>query len=256
MKKLRVGDRRFYQFDNLLDEGVLHFSSTKGGWAGDGRSRFTGDAKEEYVKHRETLAVSFGLNPKQLVFPRQTHSDRVAIVHGPIDAEDIPDTDAVITNQPGVCICVQSADCVPLLIFDPEQQVVAAVHAGWRGTVRGIAAKTVGMMQEHFASNPQSLRVGIGPSISNTLYEVGEDVIHQVQNCLPQHEECLFPTSNPGKAFLDLWQANKILLTGCGVLPENIEVAGLCTYSGLDNFYSARRDGAATGRMVSGIMLI
>lgn len=255
MKKLAVGNKYFYQFDNLAGNGLLHFTSTKAGWGGDGKCRFTGDTTEVFDAHRQELAESWGLQPGQFVFPRQTHSNHVTIVQGQTRSIEIADTDALITDTHGLCICVQTADCVPVLIYDPVQRVVAAVHAGWRGTIGRIAAKTVLKMQEEFQCDPHNLVVGIGPSISGTNYEVSSNVIEAVQESFSDYPELLTPNGKEGKALLDLWKANQVLLTGSGVPAENIEIMGLCSFREKSDFFSARRDGVQTGRMVSGIML-
>lgn len=256
MKAFTTGNKYFYQFERFPKEGLLHFSSTKAGWSGDGRCRFTGDTAEVYAGYRRELADSFGLKQAQFVFPRQTHSNKVIVVQKPTGALDVEDTDALVTNEAGVCICVQTADCVPVLVYDPVRKVVAAVHAGWRGTVGKIVEKTVLKMQDVFHSDPADLLAGIGPSISISNYEVGEEVIQVVQEKFPKHEQLLIPSGNEGKACFDLWKANEALLVDAGLLPQNIEIMNLCSYGEDGKFFSARRDGLHTGRMVSGIMIV
>jgi len=117
----------------------------------------------------------------KFVFPRQTHSDHVAIVDSANQAESIADTDAVITNEPGLFVCVQTADCVPILLYDPQKKVVAAIHAGWKGTVSKIAQKAICKMTEQYGSNPADIVAGIGPSIHMHAYEVGPEVVDQVK---------------------------------------------------------------------------
>jgi YfiH family protein len=151
---------------------------------------------------------------------------------------------------------VQTADCVPILLFDPEKKVVAAVHAGWRGTVSKILAKTVGQMVEKFDCQPSDIVAGIGPSIHMHAYEVGAEVVEAVQDNFGNSTALLKPSLTEGKAFFDLWEANKTILIESGIPEENIEVMGLCSFEHADLFYSARRDGIDTGRMVSGIRLL
>ncbi|WP_159517523.1 peptidoglycan editing factor PgeF [Sunxiuqinia indica] len=234
--------------------GLVHFTSTRTGWGGDGKSRFTGDEPKVYQSFREELALGLKILPSQLVFPRQVHGSKIEVVTEPAP-EGIADTDALVTNQPNLCICVQSADCVPVLLFDPVQRVIAAVHAGWRGTVAQVVSKTVHTMQLYFDSAPEDILAGIGPSIHLHAYEVGEDVIQAVRESLDNHRQLLKPSIEEGKAYFDLWGANKSLLLAAGVLDENIEIMGFCSFSHEQLFYSARRDGTDTGRMVSGLML-
>lgn len=255
MKKLSAGNNVFYQFDLLPRDVVFHFTSTKASWGGDGKCRFTGDIPEIFAGYRRELAESSGLNEAQFVFPRQTHSDHIAIVETTAREYDIPDTDALVTNVRGLCICIQTADCVPVLLFDPEHRVVAAIHAGWRGTVGKIVTKTIELMQERFQIKAKNLIAGIGPSISAPNYEVSADVIQRFNNEFELVETLFQPSGKPGHAYLDLWEANRVLLLECGVPESQIEIAGLCSFAEASQFFSARRDGAATGRMVTGIML-
>jgi hypothetical protein len=254
MKKLKLREKLFYQFDQFQQPKLFHFTSTKKCWGSDRKSRFTGDAVETYLPFRKELANALDLDLPQLVFPLQNHGTQVQIIQEPTNSPDISETDALITSQPGICICVQTADCVPILLYDPIKAVVAAVHAGWRGTVSQILVKTIQTMQANFNTNPSDILIGIGPSISQDNYEVGADVIAQVKGQFVNHSD-LLKTSKQGKAKLDLWEANKTLALKADVLESQIEIMGLCSYQEQSLFYSARRDGADTGRMVSGIML-
>jgi len=255
MEVLDIGQKSFLKFKNLTHRNVFHFTTTKPGWGKNGQSRFTGDEKESYQSYREELAKALGVSRQQLIFPRQVHGDRIVVLDCPADHPEVTGTDALITNQRGICICVQTADCVPILLYDPQQQVVAAVHAGWRGTVSKIIAKTIHSMQLRFDCEPENLIAGIGPSIHYHVYEVGQDVIVQVRENFPNSRELLRPSARDGKAFFDLWAANKNTMIDSGLKEENIEIMGLCSWSHEQLFYSARRDGAATGRMATGIML-
>lgn len=255
MEVLDIGQKSFLKFKNLTHLGVFHFTTTKQGWGENRQSRFTGDEEESYQSCREELARTLGICQHHLIFPRQVHSDRIAVIDHPVKSSEITGTDALVTNQRGLCICVQTADCVPILIYDPRQQVVAAVHAGWRGTMSKIVAKTIHCMQLQFDSEPDDLVCGIGPSIHHHVYEVGQDVIIQVRENFPNFRELLRPSVHEGKAFLDLWAANKTLMNQSGVKEKNIEIMGICSWSHESLFYSARRDGADTGRMATGIML-
>jgi hypothetical protein len=180
----------------------------------------------------------------------------VAIASSAIKASAIADTDALITNEPGLFVCVQTADCVPILLFDPIHKVVASIHAGWRGTVSKIALKTILKMTAQFGSDPKDIVAGIGPSIHVHAYEVGPEVINAVQENFVNSLAILKPSLTPGKVYFDLWEANKMILEESGIPEENIELMGLCSFEHSDLFYSARRDGVDTGRMVSAISLV
>lgn len=236
-------------------KNITHFITTREGWVSGSKPRFTGDSENEYAAFRKELAHSGEWNASKFIFPRQTHSDHVAVISPETPETTIPDTDALITDEPGVFICVQTADCVPVLLYDPQKKVVAAVHAGWRGTISKIVQKTVAEMTSKYGCNPDDLVAGIGPSIHIHAFEVGPEVAKSVVDEFCNSSALLKPSLKAGHAYFDLWEANKTLLLEAGLQEENIEVMGLCSYEHADLFYSARRDGADTGRMVSAIRL-
>ncbi|PTN10607.1 peptidoglycan editing factor PgeF [Mangrovibacterium marinum] len=256
MKAIRTNNKLLYQFDSFSPAETLHFTTTKAGWSGSGNSRFTANPESDHDQYRCELAASLSLKKEQLVFPQQTHSDHLKVVTEPANGNEIADTDALITNIPGLCICVQTADCVPILIYDPVNKVAAAIHAGWRGTVAHIARKTLQIMGERFQCKPENMLAGIGPSISAAHYQVGPEVVEAVRSSFSRHDELLSPENKAGKAHLDLWKTNQLLLEDCGIPASQIELMSLCSFHHSANFYSARRDGAATGRMATGIMIL
>lgn len=184
-----------------------------------------------------------GLRLEELALPRQTHSDHVRWV---TEAGRPEDTDAVITSKPGLCVCVKTADCIPILLYDTKQRVVAAVHAGWRGTVSRIVQKTVLEMQPH---SPSDLHAIIGPGISLSRFEVGDEVYETFLSAG-------FPvgriTRRMERWHIDLWDANRWLLEEAGL--TDIYVQGTCTRTS-ENFYSARRETINTGRNYNGIFI-
>ncbi|MGE5429062.1 MAG: peptidoglycan editing factor PgeF [Methylococcaceae bacterium] len=256
MRKMIQGKLSIFKFESFKQyKEIAHFITTKEGWASGNNPRFTGDEEDIYKSFRKELAISCEWDARKFVFPRQTHSDHVAIVTSENILPAIANTDALITAEPGLFICIQTADCVPILLFDPKKKVVAAVHAGWRGTVAKIAALTVRKMTEAFGCDPADIQAGIGPSIHMHAYEVGPEVIQAVKENFNNTGALLKPSLHAGKAYFDLWEANKTVLLEAGINEENIEVMGLCSFEHPDLFYSARRDGIQTGRMVSGIRL-
>jgi len=253
------------QFDHLNKFPELnHFSTTRVGGSSTGNYRSlnlgfnSGDLAGNVIANRNILCAALEINPERLIFPKQTHTATVkTIVSGFFDLGKeaqkhfLDETDAVITNLQGVCVAVKTADCVPVLLFDSKRKVVAAVHAGWRGTVQDIILATIRKMKEEFGTESLNLFAGIGPSISPEVYEVGEEV-------WKQFDPKFYLDSNPDKAekkLLDLWSANYQQLIKAGVPSEQIEVAQTCTFSDPDRFFSARRDGIKTGRMATGIMI-
>jgi hypothetical protein len=155
-------------------------------------------------------------------------------------------TDAVITDKPGLCVCVKTADCIPILLYDTRKRIVAAVHAGWRGTVSRIVQKTIELMKPE---SPSDLHAIIGPGISLQQFEVGDEVYEAFK-------QAGFPMERIAKKFdrwhIDLWEANRFLLEEQGV--EDIFIEGTCTRTS-ENFYSARRETINTGRNFNGIFI-
>ncbi|MDP3433790.1 MAG: peptidoglycan editing factor PgeF [Bacteroidota bacterium] len=257
MRKMVQGRLSVFKFESFKKyKDIAHFITTKEGWISGNKPRFTGDQETDYSGFRKELAISCEVKVEKLMFPRQTHSDHIVVVTSGTDRTTISESDALITNEPGLFICVQTADCVPILLFDPQKKVVAAIHAGWRGTVSKIAQKTIQQMTEKFSCQPTDILAGIGPSIHMHAYEVGPEVVEAVKANFSNSPALLKPSLNEGNAYFDLWEANQTVLLEAGIPEENIELMGLCSFEQADLFYSARRDGADTGRMVSGIRLV
>jgi len=191
----------------------------------------------------------------------QVHGDDVYIIDKSIeDATGLIKTaaqtrgDAIITNQRNIGIGVVTADCVPVLIYDPVQSVIAAVHAGWKGTVKGILAKVIRQMVDRFRCNVENMIVAIGPAIGECCYSVGELVTESLRSTNPDWGSYL-KLDGDGKSKLDISALNIRQIEDVGVLTRNIYNLGLCTSCNKELFFSYRRDGAGTGRMMSGIML-
>ena len=164
-------------------------------------------------------------------------------------------TDAMITDVPRLCLTVLAADCVLVLFFDPQKRVVAAVHAGWRGTVKLAAQKTAETLKQEFNCKPTNILVGIGPSIGPCHYEVGPEVITQVEDTFGGTAGYINGETPDGKGYFDLWKANKQQVMEAGVPAQNIEVAQICTYCNTHLFFSERHQRGKTGRFGAGIML-
>lgn len=245
---------------------ITHFCTTrqggvsKGAYASNNLSPFSGDAPIHFAENRNRLCNNLGISSHQLVIPFQTHGTEIREIDSaffqlnPSEQQDyLHGIDALITSQPNVCIGVTTADCVPLLFVDKEKKVVAAAHAGWRGTCARMGEKVLSCFKEKYNSDINDVLVVIAPSISVEVYEVGEELV-------TEFEEKGFPVSQifkkqNEKNYLDLWKANQWLLLENGIKPENIEIAGICTYTNHEQFFSARRLGIASGRILSGIML-
>lgn len=244
-----VNPENFVRYKNLdANNSLLAFTTTKQSIDVEG-IRYT-----DVPQSKQKLAEVLGIEVQNMVFPKQTHSSRVVeILEIPTCTLDC--TDALITNKPDVCICVQTADCVPILLFDPIEKVVAAVHAGWRGTVGKITDITVLQMALNYNCEVKNIQAAVGPSISPEVYEVGDEVVNAAHLAIPNAGQTLSKNKS-GKFQFNLWEANRQLLLAAGLLAENIEVLGECSFMQNEKYYSARRDGIDTGRMVSGIMMM
>lgn len=178
--------------------------------------------------------------PYYVVQPHQVHGDRVAVV---IDKEttreQLEGIDALITNQIDCPIAVRTADCVPILLFDPIQNAVAAVHAGWRGTAKRIVEKTISRMSVEYGTKPDDILAVIGPSIGPDSFFVHDDV-KQVFSVGGFPIDLICKAHGTDAYLIDLWFANKWLLEQTGVKTNNIQITGICTYFHHDKFYSAR----------------
>jgi polyphenol oxidase len=153
--------------------------------------------------------------------------------------------DIILTDRPAITLYMRFADCVPILLYDPKRNVVGLAHAGWQGTVRGASGASIRAMTGRYGSNPSDILAGIGPSIGIDHYEVGSDVISQVQQAFGSDAERLMETRG-ARTYFDLWTANKVQLERAGVV--QIEVSGLCTACHLDDWYSHRAEKGKTGR--------
>lgn len=258
------------QFESLSTfDSLLHFSTTikggvsRGNYASFNLGIYSGDDLENVSENRDRLALMLDLPSENLIFPYQTHGDSVCIIDKEFIAQNkeeqlqlLNGVDALITSQVGICIGVGTADCVPILIFDPKNKVLAAIHAGWRGTVKKISSKVVEIMKTKFNSNPSDLKVGIAPSISPDYFEVGDEVVDEFAHAGFLIDDIGYYNFETNKFHVDLWHANELLLSQSGIRFDNIEVAGLCTYFNAEMFFSARRQGIHSGRLITGGVLI
>ncbi len=199
--------------------------------------------------------------PYPVIQGHQVHGSRVAIVERPgMTREALEGNDAFVTRLPGVAIGVRTADCVPVLLYDPVERVVAAVHAGWKGTVLHISKGALEAMGQEFGSRPENLLATIGPSIGPDSFQVGEEVAEKFKEAgFPMDEIWSFrgpgdDSPMSGGHHIDLWKANRWLLERLGIPPESIQVVGIDTFT-TPSLFSARREGVACGRIINSIML-
>lgn len=240
------------------------------------------DTRERVLANREKFFQAIGANKMRVVGMQQIHSD---IIHR-VDLENIAagdkprKGDALITRDRGVLLVVQTADCIPILLADTKRRVVAAIHAGWRGTVRRIAAKALGRMQMEFGTHPEDVIAALGPGIGQSCYEVGPEVAKEFHAQFPASREwfdgpfeSLVADGNdpnwlpwltmrppghqppPPTAHLDLIAANRAILIAAGIPAAKVFSSGLCTGCRLDLFFSYRRE-RSTGRQMAAIGML
>ncbi len=267
---------------------IVHGFSTRAGGASKlGGERvlnlgFTDwDSRASVETNRKTFLAALGADKMDLAVLHQIHSDVIHLV------EKFPDGalrgDALITNSPGVLLGVQTADCVPVLLADTHRRAVAAIHAGWRGTLARIAAKTLGRMHMEFGTQPGDVIAAIGPAIHRCSYEVGPEVAQAFAGQFPQARDwfdvprelssgmqdgeivagegpnplkwlLMTPPGHdppPPSVQLDLVAANRWQLVDAGVRAANISASELCTACRTDLLFSHRREQGRTGRMLA-----
>lgn len=268
MKNILVNDIKMlsYPFDG--SGNIFGFTTTRqGGISGGNYSSlnlgaYSGDDVGNVQENRRRLCRAVGIMDEKLFLPHQVHG--VDIVH--IDEsflslsvadqqKRLSEKDAVITSVKNICIGVTTADCVPVLLFCPQRKIAAAIHAGWKGTAGRIASLCVRYMQKHLDVTPENLYAVICPSISVDRFEVGEEVVDRFLSAGYDSGQVLWSNSSTGKSHIDLWNANRSDLEQAGVLSEKIEIAGVCTRTCCSEFFSARKLGVASGRIVSGIVM-
>lgn len=249
----------FYRFSHFQkDTSLWHAVTTK---SKDKPYAFslalhTGEDKESIIANRKLLAKKLQSDvPLAFIVANQTHSDHIKIIEKPLTrgweslSDAIEECDALITNQPHVVLTILTADCVPILLYDPVQKVVAAIHAGWKGTKAEIAKKTVHTMAKTYGCNPSDIQAAIAPAIGGCCYEVGKEVAEHffhIPNAYKQKKE---------KYMLDLPSINKQQLRDSGLKEENIEMSHICTACEVEHYFSYRKEQGCSGRFMSMIAL-
>lgn len=240
-----------------IAEGLTAFSSMRKGGYSTGRygefniNRYCGDSDEAIRKNREALCRLLDITDDRLLIPHQVHKAEIAVIGEQLDV-DLEGYDALMTNVEEVCIGVSTADCIPVLLYDPRQRAVCAVHAGWRGTVMRIVEQSIARMTEVYGTNPADLIAQIGPGIHLESFEVGDEVYQAF-------EDAGFDMNSISKKYekwhLDLPECNRLQLISAGVPESQVSVSPVCTYMQSDTYFSARRLGIESGRIFTGIIL-
>ncbi len=236
--------------------GVSHGFSTRAGGVPSPRGDSLNlglvpwDDPDRVAGNRARFFASLGLESVPLATLSQVHSNRVHTVEEMRDSTARPEGDALVTRMTGVALGVLVADCFPVLLADPGQCVIAAVHSGWRGTAGRIVAKTVEKMMEQFGSEASGIIAAIGPGIRSCCLEVGPDVTRLFAETHPGDDLVRPRAERPGKFLLDLPQALKTQLVDVGLPQANIYDLGLCTRCHPAEFFSYRGEGPLAGRLM------
>ncbi len=249
MSFIQHNELRYFQFESLHARHAVftrHGGVSPEPW---GSLNVGGSVGDDLARVKENRLISFralGCKPESVFDVWQVHSADVVCARAPRPLDEAyRQADIILTDRPEVTLFMRFADCVPIFVYDPRKAVVGVAHAGWMGTLRDVAMKTVQTMQKQYDSNPADIIACIGPSIGPDHYEVGADVILQVMQKFGDESEQVL-LSNNGKIHFDLWKTNKLLLERAGV--GKIEVSGICTACHTEDWYSHRAEKGRTGR--------
>lgn len=242
----------YYCFEALADQPRLfHGIFTRLGgvssaqWATLNVGHTVGDEDGTVEENHHRICRTLGIARQDIATGHQVHGTRAVRVGHEDRGQVRPQTDILITNTPGVALMQRYADCLPVLLYDPVHCAIGLAHAGWQGTLAGVARKAVEAMQAAFGSRPADLIAGLGPGIGPCCYQVGPEVAEAAQTAIPGWPSVLL-RQRDDSWHLDLWEANRRLLVQAGV--GRIEVSGLCTACRTDEFYSHRAEQGRTGR--------
>jgi hypothetical protein len=249
----------YYQFDCWQNTPLEHGVFTRiggvsaGPWDSLNVGGTVGDDLDAVAENHRLMYSALDLNQNYACTVWQVHGiDTVIATNSLLQRKWVARADGMVTNRVGLALTMRFADCVPVLFYDEEHHAIGITHAGWRGTVNGAVTSTLEALQDAYGSRPENVQACIGPSIGPEHYQVGEEVVEAVQK--------RFGTTNgfiqraeDGSAYFNLWEANRRQLEQAGV--EQVEIAGICTASNTDEFFSHRAEKGKTGRFGSIIAL-
>jgi YfiH family protein len=243
-----------YTFDSLAQLPVrAHVSTRHGGvspapWNTLNFSILRGDAPERVQQNQDRLAAAVGIDPQTIIRCRQVHGSGIAKVDASDAGQWQENMDGLITNTPELPLMLVFADCVPILLYDRRRHALGICHAGWRGTINGIADITLWAMRAAYDTDPADILACIGPSIGPQSYQVGEEVVALAQVKLKKPERFFRhlhgSDQNPN---FDLWQANAAQLVDAGVVAAQIEISGIDTAQHTNDFFSHRAEHGRCG---------
>ena len=247
--------------------GVAHGFSTRLGGVSEGiyatlnLGMNRGDAPDRVRENYRRFCAAIGADMGNIVCASQVHGDTVRTVTAAdlgigLDEPEPWQADGLVTDIPGVTLAVYSADCLPILLYDPVRRVVGAVHAGWRGTALGIAAKAVERMVDCYGCDRLDILAAVGPGISKCCFETHEDVPNAMTSALSTAVLRHIKIKENGKFAVDLKAINAMRLEQAGLDPDHIAVSTLCTACHPEMFWSHRKLGTSRGSMAAAIQLV
>ncbi len=249
---VRFDDQIYYQ-SSLIKycDGVEHAFSTRTGgvspspYSGLNLGLSVGDDEANVQTNRHLFFRALQVDLKQMASGEQVHDNRIQIIDAP---GHFSGTDGLISNQKNIVLVIKTADCAPVLFYDPEQRVIAAVHAGWRSIQQNILTNAVNLLVNQFKCRPDDILCAVGPSIQACCYEVKQDVANRFP------EPVIIRRKD--RLFLDLPALIRKQLLDMQIPEKNIDSSNLCSCCNKDKFYSYRRDGIQTGRMMMAVYLV
>lgn len=274
MKQNQFGEVEYLTFPGLEElKCIRHLFSTRIGGVSEGiyasmNLSFTrGDEEENVQENFSRIGSVLGVNKEQFVLSHQTHTDNILVVtkehagYGLTKPLAYQNIDGLITKEKGLVLSTFYADCVPIYLVDPVEEVIGLCHSGWKGTVKEISAKTVAMMTEQFGCKPENMHGAVAPSICQDCYEVSEDVIEEIKNTFSveaygkDYYSELFYQKENGKYQLNLWRACELTLLKAGLKKEHIEVTDICTCCNPEYLFSHRASQGKRGNLGAFLML-
>ena len=249
IKRVSQNGVSYYKSDAW--NGLRHGVFTRRGGVSEGRFRSLnlgasiGDDLDAVRENHDRMYKALDVNADRATSCWLVHGSEVLVVDDSMNGRHLSKADALITDLPDTPLVMRYADCVPLIVFDPQRHVIGLAHAGWRGTVNGMAGKLIQAMRANFRCVPANIEVLIGPAISRRNYQVGEEVAAQATGCFGADSDVVWRDAD-GAAHLDLWRANEIDLRRQRV--ESVNIMDICTCENTDDFFSHRGEGGRTGR--------
>ena len=261
--RMKTLDPQLHYYD--IAHNVTAFSSTRhngvseGNYASFNVNTYCGDDPEHIAQNRRALCKLLHIKLDRLIMPHQVHGTGITqisktffLLNEDIRRTALEGIDALITNVPNVCIGVSTADCIPIIIYDPEHHAAGVVHSGWRGTMANIVEAAVAAMARSYHSRPESLQAVIGPGISRRNFEVGDEVYDAFAAAGYPMDAIV---ERMDKWHIDLPKCCQLQLESTGIPAANILMENICTYDLADDYFSARRLGVDSGRILTGIVL-